>query len=254
MLGAGTAWVLLAISSRLPKPAMPAALLCNHIVDELYGEILSLPAGGSSFTWALNLTGMAKEAPERIEEKLAQVKPGCEGLVFWPFLAGTKPPGLERGVLGRLSGVQLAHGAGHVLRAVVEGLAFELNRHLDMLRCSGISIRRLVMCGGAAQSKVTTQILADVTGVAVACCPSDGGSLLGAVVLARSLLEPASSIKDLALAMLSPTNLVEPGVDASEYRKRYQSYLESLPVRKKGGAAVRPGRIAGQKGGGKEDR
>ena len=91
MLGAGTAWVLLAISSRLPKPAMPAALLCNHIVDELYGEILSLPAGGSSFTWALNLTGMAKEAVKSAKTAGKKAASGAVKRVTKPAARKTTP-------------------------------------------------------------------------------------------------------------------------------------------------------------------
>ena len=232
MFGAGTAWVLLAIASHIPKPAMPAALLCNHVVDGLYGEILSMPGGGSSFTWALKLAGLEREKPEIIEQKMAEVKPGCDGLSFWPFLAPIDPPGLSSGTRGRLAGLQLLHGPGHLLRAVMEGLTFELNRHLNLLKKSGIAIQRLIMCGGASQSRVTTQILADVTGVPVVCSPSEGGSLRGAIILARSLLESDSSLQDLSLKMLPTTSTVLPDAHAALYHKLYKDYLKTLPIRK----------------------
>jgi xylulokinase len=244
MLGAGTAWVLLAVAARLPQPAMEAALLCDHVVEGLYGEILSMPAGGSSFTWALKITGYGDLKAAEVEKHMAAVKPGCAGLSFWPFLVASDPPGLEPGTRGRLAGLQLAHERAHVLRAVVEGLAFELNRHLNLLRSGGVDARRLVMCGGATGSNVTTKIIADVTGIPVACSPGEGGSLHGAVILARSLVEPASSLKALSLAMLPSMTPVRPGANAPIYRRLYDNYLNALPARKSDGS-IGFGRQAG---------
>ena len=75
------------------------------------------------------------------------------------FMTPFGASGLMPGTMGRLLGLQLSHRAPHIVRAVVEGLAFELNRHLDFLRGSGQPITEVVLGGGAAASRVTPQLI-----------------------------------------------------------------------------------------------
>ena len=109
---------------------------------------------------------------------------------FWPFLStGPRVNGSER-LKGRLSGITLAHEQPHVVRAVVEGLACELFRHVRQLADAGIRIERLSICGSAASGENTPQIIADVTRLPVRCVETPDISALGAAMLARSLAEP----------------------------------------------------------------
>jgi len=230
MFGAGTAWVLLAISRELPPLVIPSAYVCNHVVAGLHGQLLSLHNGGSSFSWARKFAGLDRMKATELDTKMGAIKPGGDGLGFWPFLAAANPPGLEPGTKGRITGLQLFHQPEHLLRAVIEGLAFELNRHLHMLRQDGNARQRLVMSGGAAQSTITPQIIADVTGLDVACCPGEGGSLSGAVILARSLVEPRATLSALATDMVPAMAVVSPGSNAKVYQELCAQYINSLPM------------------------
>lgn len=229
MIGTGTAWVLLAVSDHLPAPVTDDAYVCEHLVDGLAGQILSLVNGGSALAWAMDLMGLASQDARELETLLASSPAGSNGLRFWPFLAPAGAPGLPPATRGRLSGLQLAHRRSHVARAVVEGLAFELNRHLDFLRKAGRPPRQLVLSGSAAASAATARILADVTALPLHCASAGEASLLGAAILARSLLEPQRSLVDLVDEMTSPPQLVEPSADAPFYQEQYHAYLHSLP-------------------------
>jgi xylulokinase len=232
MVGTGTAWVLLAVSDRLPAPVIDEAFACTHVIEGLFGQILSLVNGGSAVTWALELMGLGREDARGIETLLAAAPAGSQGVSFWPFLVPSGASGLPPGTTGRWAGLQLSHRPAHLLRAVVEGLASELNRHLDFLRTSGGPLERLVMSGGAAAAgRVAPQIVADVTGLPVGCGNSGEASLLGAVIIARGLLEPEASLLDLVGQMVPPPGVVEPGPDALFYREQYQRYSRSLPGR-----------------------
>jgi sugar (pentulose or hexulose) kinase len=138
--------------------------------------------------------------------------------------------GLMPGTLGRFSGLQLSHRAPHIVRAVVEGLAYELNRHLDFLRGSGQPITEVALGGGAAASRVTPQLIADVTGLPLRCAGGSESSLIGAAVIARGLLEPTASLAALAQLMAPSNTSVHPGSNASLYQDQYHQYLGSLPV------------------------
>ncbi|MHC4716234.1 MAG: FGGY-family carbohydrate kinase, partial [Planctomycetota bacterium] len=147
MFGAGTAWVLMAVSDRMMTSAGNNGFVCAHVVDGRFGQIMSMGNGGSAVTWALKLLGMEDAGGSRVDELLDSVPAGADGVRFWPFLAPTGGAGLGPGRSGRLAGLKLGHGPAHVLRAVVEGLCLELRRYLDLLTGSGVDVARLIMCG-----------------------------------------------------------------------------------------------------------
>ncbi|MGA2866594.1 MAG: FGGY-family carbohydrate kinase [Verrucomicrobiota bacterium] len=230
MVGTGTAWVLLAVGNCLPVPVNNDTFVCHHVIDGLWGQILSMVNGGSALTWALETTGLAGRDGNGIDQLLESSPPGSEGLRFWPFLTPFGASGLAPAVKGRLSGLQLCHRAPHLIRAVVEGLALELNRHLDFVRHTGQVIEQLVMGGGAAASRVTPQLLADVTGLPLRCGAGSEASLVGAAIVARGLLEPGKSLPELAESMMPAPRRVHPGTDAPFYQAQYREYLASLPL------------------------
>ena len=86
------------------------------------------------------------------------------------------------------------------------------------------------MGGGAALSRVTTQIVADATGLPLACLSTGEASLLGAAILARGLVETDTSLADLSEAMVPSARHLEPGAQASFYRDHYREYLRALPL------------------------
>ncbi|MEN6494239.1 MAG: FGGY-family carbohydrate kinase [Thermoguttaceae bacterium] len=240
MLGTGTAWVLLAVTDRLPQPVIDEAFICTHVVEGLFGQILSLVNGGSALDWARRLLGMHDAAADDLDRVIASVAPGSEGLRCVPLLASGGGAGVTPETRGALTGLQLAHGPAHVLRAVVEGLACELTRYLEFLAEAEIAVDRLILCGKAATSQTTPQILADVTGLPVACSSQADTSALGAAIIARGLLEPAVPLDTLAQSMVSPSRQVLPGPDADVYRPIRAAYLAALADAKSYSAANLP--------------
>lgn len=256
MVGTGTAWVLLHISAQLPTPVTDEAFVCHHVAADTWGQILSMVNGGSALSWALELTGQSGTG-EGIDQLLAAAPPGSDGLRFWPFLTPFGASGLSPGTRGRFAGLQLHHSPPHIIRAVVEGLGYELNRYLNLLQTSqstearvpeadlqsvaspvfnrqtvdtASTIDRLVMGGGAAASPVTPQILADIAGLPLRCFAGSDATLTGAAILARGLLEPSRSLAALADEMNPPSREVNPGPNQSFYQQEFQGYLASLPL------------------------
>lgn len=223
--GAGTAWVLLANTGKLSQPATPDAFVCSHPVDGLYGQMLSMVNGGSSIQWAMNMLGHERAEVQLVDRLLAAAPPGAEGLRFWPFLSGG-PKGKDGERLkGRLSGITLAHDQPHLIRAVVEGLACELLRHIRQLVAGGIRIDRLIMCGSAASGQNTPQILADVTRLPVGCVETPDISALGGAMLARSLVEPNTKLDEIARQWTPSRRTVTPSEHAAVYADLYKEYL-----------------------------
>jgi sugar (pentulose or hexulose) kinase len=231
MVGTGTAWVLLAVGGNRTAPATPDAFVCHHVVEGLWGQILSLVNGGSALAWALELSGHNGKSGAEIDRLLESAPPGSEGLRCRPLLAALVPAGVRPNTQGQLTGLQLSHGSGHIVRAVLEGLAFELKRHIGFLREAGLPIKRLVLGGSAAPSRVTPPLLAAVTALPLACAGSRASSTLGAAIIARGLCEPASPLAKLAEEMAPAAGHIKPAAEAAAlYQALFEEYLRSLPL------------------------
>jgi xylulokinase len=224
-LGTGTAWAMIAHSSRLARPVTRQAIVCQHPVRGLFGQMLSMVNGGSTIEWIARVTGRALSCSE-VDASMESVPPGSDGLVFWPHLvclAGADAPACAG---GRIAGITLAHGPDHLLRAAVEGLACELARYLRALADGGHRPSRVLVSGGAASSRVTPQIIADVTGRPVAAVTEPAVSALGAAVLARALVEPGQELRELAEKLASASRRFSPGPDAPAYQRLLGQFLE----------------------------
>ncbi len=223
-LGTGTAWVIVANTARLAGPITKGTFVCPHPVEGLYGQMLSMVNGGSSIDWARNLVGGESSVPS-VDESLQAVPPGSDGLCFWPLLLPSASPGPFGSRGGRLTGITLAHSANHLIRAVVEGLACELARHLKLLTDAGFPISRLVMCGGAAGSRITPQIVADVCNRPVACVTEPAVSAFGAGIIARALAEPEADLAGMARKLAPASQAVGPGQNVETYQRLLAMYL-----------------------------
>ena len=226
MLGSGTAWVLVAVTDHLAPPIGGAALVGRHPVPGLYGQMMSMENGGSSISWATRTMGLGSPGVQEVDRILLSVPDGCAGLRFRPLLQqiASLPPGMT----ARIDGLRLEHTAAHIVRAVVEGLACELGRFLAMMRDAGVRVERLVLCGKAASSSVTPQIISDTIGLPVDCVSATETSALGAAVLGRALLEPGAGLQKLADALRPSLARVQPGPGSLSARGRLDAYLNDF--------------------------
>ena len=161
-----------------------------------------------------------------LDRTLEHISPAADGLRFRPLLLTGKKLARSIEPGGQLTGITLGHSAGHLLRAAVEGLACELARHLGFFTDAGLPVRRLLMCGTAAASRVTPQIVADVTGHPVSCIQEPAVSALGAAVIGRALVEQDLKLGDLAEKLTPSSRTLTPGEDGPEYSWLLKEYLE----------------------------
>jgi xylulokinase len=127
-------------------------------------------AGGVSSTTGAALVWMRQQllghraAEITFEQTIAQaleVEPGCDGLVFIPYLAGERSPYWSDDIRAGFYGFRLSHDARHATRAVMEGIAFSLRHLLDIYAEMGLPVDELALAGGGAKTPGLTQIIAD---------------------------------------------------------------------------------------------
>jgi len=228
MLGAGTAWVLLAVTDHIDAPVGDVAVVGRHPVPGLFGQMLSMVNGGSCLSWAVRTLNLGDLRVAEMDALMETVPSGSAGLRFRPLLSEMGGGGLPPETAGRLEGLRLGHAPAHIVRALVEGLACELGRYLAMLAKGGVRVERFIMCGKAAESVVTPRIIADTTGLPVDCATLPETSSLGAAMLARKLVEPARGLVELSDVMKPPMQRVQPGQGREEAARRLEEYLAAL--------------------------
>jgi xylulokinase len=121
---------------------------------------------GAAWSWAVRT--LAGDDMGRALELAAAVPPGAEGLVFLPYLAGERSPFWSDGLRGGFVGLGLHHTAGHMLRAVLEGVGFSLRLLLDIYAELGLHPGAISLAGGGARSPLWSRILADTCQLPVA--------------------------------------------------------------------------------------
>ncbi|MCZ0704300.1 gluconokinase [Natronobacillus azotifigens] len=118
-----------------------------------------------------------------ITEKISKVKPGSEGLIFHPYLTGERAPIWNANARGSFFGLGMHHKREHMMRAVLEGINFNIYTVLLALEEQIGIPEKIHATGGFAKSPLWRQMLADVFNQEVQIPESVESSCLGAVVL-----------------------------------------------------------------------
>ncbi|MDR2528900.1 MAG: xylulokinase [Synergistaceae bacterium] len=118
--------------------------------------------GGLSLKWLRDNIFPKGTSYQDMNNLAEKIPPGSEGLVFLPYLAGERTPHMDPYARGMFFGLQLNHTAGHLVRAVMEGVVFSLKDCLAVFYEMGQECQRVIASGGGAQSALWLQIQADV--------------------------------------------------------------------------------------------
>ena len=152
---------------------------------------------GLSLQWFRNTLASGEDYDQLMEEA-AQASPGCEGLVWLPYLMGERTPHLDAAARGGWVGLTARHRRAELLRSIIEGVAYSQKDGLDIIEGLGVRLDRVRVSGGGARSRLWRQILADVLGKTVTILESEEGSAYGAALLAQAGTTPGVSVAELS--------------------------------------------------------
>jgi len=145
-------------------------------------------AAGLSLRWfrdtfATNSSG-ARESYDQLTAEAAKIPAGSDGLLWTPYLMGERTPHLDSNARGALVGLTASHTRAHVVRAILEGVAFSLRDTFTLFREMNVPVTSIRLGGGGARSPLWRQIQADVYGHAVEIVEAEEGAAYGAALLA----------------------------------------------------------------------
>jgi xylulokinase len=229
----GTSGVIIVpLDTAKPEPEGRVHLFC-HADGGYFLLGVTLSAAGS-LQWLRDK--LAPNTPfDELMLEAARVPSGCEGVTFMPYLSGERSPLLDPNIRGAWLGLSLAHGRGHLTRAVLEGVAFSLRDTLEVMKPLG-ALQTALAVGGGAKSDLWLGIVAGALGVNFAKPALEEGPARGAAILGLVGAGVYSSVAD-AIQVTAPSSepVNVPVDDALETAyARYRVGLEAARLFKGG--------------------
>ena len=176
----------------LTDPLGRLHFFCHAVPGKWQLMAVTLSAGGSLRWFRDTLCQDLVEAGHKtganpyevITAGAAGVPPGCEGLLFLPYLSGERTPHADVNARGAFLGLSLRHTREHLARAVMEGVCLSMRDCLELGKECGMNTAAVHLSGGSARSLLWQQLVADVLGVEAARLNVDQGPAYGAAILA----------------------------------------------------------------------
>ncbi|WEX90881.1 carbohydrate kinase [Sinorhizobium garamanticum] len=154
----------------------------------------------------------------------AVIEPAADDPLYHPYLYGAQQDGHARAGFYGIAGW---HSKGHLIRALLEGVAFGHRQHIETIRKAGASFDEAVLSGGGSRSRLWLQIFADVLGVPVSVAASRETGALGAAIAAGTGVGLFADFTDGAAAMVRVDREYRPnGGLAAHYNRRYALYKD----------------------------
>lgn len=229
----GTSGVVFAATDRpVRDPRGRVHTFCHAAPDRWH--VMGVTQGaGLSLRWLRDLLGAGvpaapDDAYERLCGEAAAAPPGADGVLWAPYLMGERTPHLDPEARAALVGLSAAHGRAHVIRAVLEGVAFSLRDSLTVLDEMGVPAARIRLGGGGARSRLWRRIQADVYGRPVDVPTAEEGAAYGAALLAGVGAGLWGSVDEACAAAVRAAETVAPDPGATAVLDRQYARFRTL--------------------------
>jgi len=207
-----------------------------HVMGVTQGAGLSLrwfrDELGASEAWYAARVGA--DPYELILREAEKAPPGSAGLLFLPYLMGERTPHLDPQARGMWFGLTAAHTRAHLIRSILEGVAFSLRDSLEIFNELEIPVREIRASGGGSRSFLWRQIQADIYGREVVSLREAEGSAFGAAMLAGVSSGVYGSVEEAAREAIQVREQVFPHAGHTRlYDRQYQVYRQLYPAVRK---------------------
>jgi xylulokinase len=175
--------------------------------------------------------GGERDAYEILSDEAAGAPPGADGLLWTPYLMGERTPHLDPQARAALVGLTMSHTRAHVIRAILEGVAFSLRDTLTIFAEMNVPVSGIKLGGGGARSPLWRQIQADVYGQMVELVEAEEGAAYGAALLAGIGGGAWSTVDEACEAAVRVRERIEPdAARAKLMNERYRAYRAIYPA------------------------
>lgn len=242
----GTSGAIRAVVDK-PRTDPQERLFCYPLTESHWVIGGAMNNGGITLRWFRDKFADAEVATAKLLDKdpyevlsaIAQtVPPGAEGLIFHPYLTGERSPLWSANARGSFFGLALHHGKAHLIRAVLEGVVYNLYLVLQALEDTIGEAKSICAAGGFAKSELWRQILADIFNRDVTVPEQHESSCFGAAILGLYALKEIPSL-DVVSEMIGETHRHQPiAENVEKYQKIIPIYSRLLEYFKQEYASI----------------
>ena len=158
----------------------------------------------------------------------ANCDPGKTGIIYLPYLSGERSPLWNGDARGMFFGLSLAHQRSHIIRALMEGVAYAFRHNMEIIRDEyKVAFTEMRLGGGGAKGRLWCQIIGDVTRTDILIPEVIDTEVLGVALLAATGVGVYANLdqavkKAVRIADRLPFNRQ----NAEIYDRRFKAYLE----------------------------
>ena len=231
----GTSGVVFAATDRPALDPQGRLHTFCHAIPGRWHVMGVTQAAGLSLRWFRDQFGVTKkdgrDPYDILAEEAANVPAGSDGAFWVPYLMGERTPHLDPNARAALVGLTASHTRAHVIRAILEGVAYSLKDSFTIFSEMNIPVTSIRLGGGGARAPLWRQIQADVYGHAVEILAAEEGAAYGAAILAGVGADAWTSVDEACDSVVRVASTVAPNArDSSEMQQAYSSYRKIYPA------------------------
>lgn len=202
-------------------------LWCFRLTDDLWTVGGILTNVGNALEWLIKRLALTLPADGEQNANLWQaiadrIPDDSDGLFFLPYLRRPRSPHWDDQLSGTLFGLRAEHHIGHITRALLEAIGYDLRAIIAALERHGGVIDAIQLTGGVARLPATREILADILGKRVSVIEQTEASLRGAAAFAFAGVG-VMPLDAFASANLATAAEIQP--DAHRHQRYTAKYL-----------------------------
>jgi len=228
----GTSGVVFAATAEPTKDPLGRLHTFCHAVPGRWHVMGVTQAAGLSFRW-LRDTFAPGTSYDALTAAAAKISAGSDGLLWTPYLLGERTPHLDSNATAAFVGITAGHTQVHLVRAVLEGVAYSLKDTLTLFGELGIPVNGVRLSGGGARGKLWREIQAAVYGHTCDVLVAEEGGAFGAALLAGVGAGAWADLDAACAAGIQVAEQIVPDAAAVErYAHGYEGYRKVYPALK----------------------
>ncbi|MEM2703228.1 MAG: FGGY-family carbohydrate kinase [Candidatus Bathyarchaeia archaeon] len=203
-----------------------------HVVTGLYNISGVMSTTGASLRWFRdNLATIEMEISKKLNVDAYEIlnieaersPPGSNNLIFLPYMMGERSPIHDPYARGVFFGLSLNHKREHLIRAIMEGVAYGMRHIMEIIESFGPQVKEIRLTGGQAKSRVWSQIKADVLGKPVIRLIVSDAEAVGSAIIAGVGVRIFKDIVEASEKMVRIAEVIKP---RNEYYEKYTKLFE----------------------------
>jgi len=228
----GTSGVVFAATAAPTRDPLGRLHTFCHAVPGRWHVMGVTQAAGLSLRWLRDTIAPGVDY-NTLTAEAAKVPAGSDGALWTPYLLGERTPHLDSQARAAFIGLTASHTRGHLVRAVLEGVAYSLKDTFTLFGELGIPVKGVRLGGGGARGPLWREIQASVYGYPSDVLVAEEGAAFGAALLAGVGAGGWPNLDAACAASIKVAQQVTPEPGAVQrYAEGYTAYRKVYPALK----------------------